>query len=244
MKTTILTLLLLGCDLRMAAQEKKLYSYFVPETKTPDSATRIEVNQKGDTVLIASYRTLDAINKTNNEFTKVYKGTPFFKNGWYKGFILENNGRQSDFLMAYNLQKEVVYLVTDPLLEATVMKPPTFWLEGHTFKLIKGRYFEPIYEGKTMILKDYQCLLQPSRATQRTGYETEGGDNEYEGEFVKFVKYYLVIGDKWREVTTGKRFYKLFGNQAEIIETYVKLNALNPNKEKDLSMIFKYFEAL
>lgn len=241
MKKTVITFFVLGYSLSVAAQEKKLYSYFVPEIKTPDNATRIEINPKGDTVLIASYRTIDAINKTNNEFTKIYKGTPFFKNGWYKGFIVENNGRESGFLMAYNLQKKVIYLVTDPLLEATPMKPQTFWLEGHTFKLIKGKYFEPIYEGNSIILKEYQCLLQSSRATQRTGYEAEA---EYEGEFVKFVKYYVVIDDKWREITMGKRFYKLFGNQAETMETYVKKNALNPSKEKDLAMIFKYFEAL
>jgi hypothetical protein len=245
MKTILIVFLLILCRLlETVAQEKKLYSYFVPQTKTADSDNHIEVNQKGDTVLVAHYRAIDALNKTNNEFTKVYKGTPFFMNGWYKGFVEEKNGHQSEFVMAYNIQKGLVYLVTDPLMEATQMRPPLFSMKQHTFKLFKNEYFEPIYEGKTVILKEYQCMLKSNRPTQRTGYETEGGESEYEGEFVKSVKYYLQNGDVLKAIPIGKRIFKLFGNQAKMVEAYAQSNRLNPEKEAELIAIFKYFDAL
>ncbi len=242
MKRNLLFLLFLGQW--VCAQEKKLYSYFVPQTKTADSDNHIEVNKKGDTVLVAHYRAIDALNKTNNEFTKVYKGTPFFKNGWYKGFIVESNGHQSDCIMEYNIQQGFVYLVTDTLLDATQMRPPEFSLEQHIFKLFKNEYFEPIYEGKNVILKEYQCLLQSNRPVQRTGYETEGGENEYEGEFIKSVKYYLKNGAKLKAIPTGRKIFKLFGNQGKTVESYAKSRNLNPEKEADLIDIFKYFDSL
>ncbi|MBV5280616.1 MAG: hypothetical protein J0651_05110, partial [Actinobacteria bacterium] len=42
----------------------------------------------------------------------VYKGTPFFKNGWYKGVLLTDNGASLNFTMAYNVQKDEVYMVS------------------------------------------------------------------------------------------------------------------------------------
>lgn len=92
MKTFLLILFSLCWGLSSNSQEKNVYNYFVQVIKTPDSNTKIEINKKGDTVLVAYYNTQDLINRTNQEFVKVYKGTPFFKNGWYKGALLTNNG--------------------------------------------------------------------------------------------------------------------------------------------------------
>lgn len=244
MKKMFISLLFIGYCLHALAQDKNAYSYFLPETKMTDQNARIEVNQKGDTVLVAFYRALEGVNKTNNTFTKVYKGTPFFKNGWFKGKTVEKNGHEAEYLMAYNQQKGVLHVMANPLLEAVMMKPTEFVLQNHRFVLLKNQYYEPIYEGKTMILKEHQCLLHSKSSVQNTGYEASGSESEYEGEFIKTTKYYWYEDGKLSGIPTGKRFFKLFGNQAKEMEMFAKDRQLTPTTEKGMIEIVKNFNPL
>lgn len=245
MKTTTLTLLVLCYWLFGAvAQDKKLYNYLSPEIKTADHDSRIEVNKEGDTVLVSSYQAFDAVNKINARFTRTYKGTPFFKNGWFKGKTVEKNGVEATFLMVYNQQKGVLHVMADPLLEAIILKPAAFTIQNHHFILVKNQYYEPIYEGKTMILKEYQCVLRLHRNLQTTGYEASGSESEYEGEFVKTTKYYWYEDGKLSGIPTGKRFFKLFGNQAKEVELFAKDKQLVPTSERDMIEIVKNFNPL
>jgi hypothetical protein len=244
MKTFLLILFSLCWGLSSNSQEKNVYNYFVQVIKTPDSNTKIEINKKGDTVLVAYYNTQDLINRTNQEFVKVYKGTPFFKNGWYKGALLTDNGASLNFTMAYNVQKDEVYMVNNPTESAVSIKPIGFSMEGHTFRQFKDRYYESIYEGKSLILKEHQCLLQLNRPIQKTGYESEGGENEYEGEFIKSVKYYLINEGKFKEIPLSKRIFRLFGEHGKTVEAFAKTKELSPNNEGSLIALFKYFESL
>jgi len=245
MKPNLLTWLLLWCWLsNVEAQEKKLYNYLSPEIKTVDHDSRIEVNKGGDTVLVASYKAFDAVNKVNSTFSKMYKGTPFFKNGWFKGRTVEKNGVEASYVMLYNQQKGLLHVMVDPLLEAIVLKPAEFTIQNHRFILVKNQYYEPIYEGKTMILKEHQCVLRLNRNLQNTGYEASGNESEFEGEFIKTVKYFLYEDGKLSVIPSGKRFFKLFGNQAKEVELFAKDKQLVLTSEKDMIEIVKYFNPL
>jgi hypothetical protein len=244
MKTYLLFIFFLCLGFPSNSQDKSGYNYFVQDIKTPDNSTQIEINTKGDTVLVAYYKINNLISRSNQEFTKVYKGTPFFRNGWYKGVMRTDNGASLNFTMAYNIQKDEVYLVNDPTQEAKSIKPTEFEMEGHTFKQFKDRYYEFIYEGKSLIMKEYQCILQLNSSAQKTGYEPEGGASEYEGEFLKSAKYYLKNENKLKEIPLNKRVFKLFGEHSKTVEAYAKSNELRPNKEGGLLAIFKYFDSL
>ena len=251
MKPVFIVCLLISLGLRSLAQEitaasveKKLYNYFIPERKVADSGTRIEVNDKGDTVLVATYNAINANNRTANDFSKVYKGTPFFKNGWYKGKVMTEKGGEVGVVMAYNLQNGRVYIVVDPQQDASELTPPSFFVEGHQFKRLKNQYFEPLYEGENILLKQYECILKPHLSSQRTGYESEGSDSEYEGEFLKSSHYYLWVNNRVKVLPTGKKLYQLFGTHRSEIENFVQRKGLNVALEHDLVAVFKYYDSL
>ncbi len=226
------------------AQDKQSYIYSLPESKIADSDHKIEINKKGDTVFVAHYKVQDLKNRSNQDFIKTYKGTPFFKNGWYRGKVKTDSGMEWEFVMAYNIQKEEVYLSSDPKLDATVMRPAYFTMEGHTFRQFKNQYYEVIYEGKNQVWKEYICTLYFSKSQQRTGYEAEGSSDEYDGEFVKSTKYYLNQKGRLVGIPSGKRGFKLFGEHQKTVAEYAKLHKIKLDSEKGLVNVWGYYESL
>lgn len=244
MKTTLIILLFTLLAASSKGQNNS-YSYFMRQMKIPGSSdTKIVVNQKGDTTLLAHYTARDAINNTYQTFTKNYKGTPYFKNGWFNGTISIENSRTMSFLMAYNVEKSVVYVVEDPEGEATTIKPQTFTIDGHTFKQLNNLYIETIYANKSSILKEYSCALISNKTEQKTGLEPEGSENEYEGEFVKSVKYYLLDGQKLKLIPKGKKVFRLFGSKKLTVEKFAKNNHIPINAEHGLLALFTYYDSL
>lgn len=238
------TLLIFWCFWAKAQERQQPINYIVPESKIADSDHTIEVNKKGDTVFIAYYKGQDLINRSNQDFVRTYKGTPFFGNGWYRGKVQTGSGMEWEFLMAYNVQKEEVYLASIPGQEATVMRPASFTLLGHTFRQYKNQYYEVIYEGESQLWKEYQCTLYSGKSGQRTGYEAEGGVNEYEGEFVKSVKYYLKEGNRLREIPSKNRVFKLFGKKSTDVKNYAQNAKLNLSAEHSLVTLFRFYDSL
>lgn len=85
MKTYLFFIFFICLGFSSNSQDKSGYNYFVQDIKTPDNSTQIEINQKGDTVLVAYYKINNLISRSNQEFTKVYKGTPFLEMVGTKG---------------------------------------------------------------------------------------------------------------------------------------------------------------
>ncbi|MFN8355750.1 MAG: hypothetical protein U0Y10_14935 [Spirosomataceae bacterium] len=225
-------------------QQNNQYGYFVRQVKVPGgSDSKIVVNSKHDTTLVAYYKMQDALNNTFQEFTKVYKGTPFFKNGWYKGSLAMETGSAVSFVMAYNVEKNVVYIIENDTQDARLIRPQTFTLEGHSFKLINGGYYEPIYTNKSVILKEYTCKLSANRPQQRTGYESEGGENEYEGVFNKSVNYFLYKNEEFIPIPKNKRIFKLFGEKQAEMEQYAKSAAIKLDSDAGLKALFSYYDS-
>ncbi|MEZ4902697.1 MAG: hypothetical protein R2822_13575 [Spirosomataceae bacterium] len=224
-------------------REGKPYSYFIPEYKISDTDSRIEINKNGDTVLVSSFQIQNGTTNTHQIATKVYKNTPFFGNRWYRGQIVTDHDNALNFVMAYNIQKGVVYLVHHESEPAAIMQPIQFTIGDHTFKQFRRQYYETVYAGKSEILKEYQCVLQLAKSAQKTGYGAEEKETEFEGEFIKSVKYYLKKEKSLKNIPPGRRLFRLFGNQRKIIEAYVKEKNLKFTKEADLVAIFKYFDS-
>ncbi|WP_041341372.1 hypothetical protein [Runella slithyformis] len=220
------------------------YNYYVPEFKLPDSDSKIVVNEKGDSVLVVRFQKKDIGLNTYQDLVKTYKSTPFFANKWHNGEIVTDNEKRLPFIIAYNIENGVVYLVRNTSEVATLMRPKEFSVMGHTFKKIQNRYFEVVHEGRTQLLKEYECKLQLNNPIIKTGYETEGGSNDYEGEYIKSVTYYLNKDGKLKYLPLGRKIFSQFGVQQKEVEEYAESNKLNPKTESGLLAIFKHFDTL
>mgnify|MGYP001200816300 CR=1 FL=1 len=221
------------------------YDYFLRKIQVPGSSdTKIVVNKNGDTTLQAYYNARDIVNNSHQEFTKTYKGTPFFKNGWYKGKLSVETGKDMEFLMAFNEQKNELYVVEDPSKDAITLKPESFTIAGHHFSQFNKAYFEVIYIGKNTILKEHSCTLSSNGSVEKTGYEVSGGVGEYEGEFVKSYKYFTLKQDEAVQLPKGKQLLNLFGDKKSLVEEYVKVNKINLKSENGIVSTFKYYDSL
>jgi hypothetical protein len=221
------------------------YAYFVREAKIADNnETRIVVNDKGDTTLVAHYKSQDVVNKTLQEFTKVFKGTPYFKNGWYQGTMSSESGKDMSFLMAYNIQKSVVYIVKSPESDAVAVRPDEFTIEGHTFRKYENIFLETLYMRQNILLKGYDCILSTGNF-EKTGYEAQGGEFGYEGEFKKYQKYFTILDDMLRVVPLGKKALLTFPKgKRPLLEQFVRTNNINLKTEQGLIEVFKYYDSL
>ena len=222
------------------------YDYFLRKIQVADNTdSKIVINKNnGDTTFQAYYNSRDVVNNTHQEFTKTYKGTPFFKNGWYKGTISTETGKDMEFLMAFNEQKNELYVVEDPNKDAITLKPEAFTIAGHHFSQFNKAYFEVIYIGKYPILKEHSCTLNSNSTVEKTGYEVSGGVGEYEGEFLKSSKYFTLKQDEVVQLPKGKQLFNIFGNKKPLIEEYAKINKINLKSENGIVSIFKYNDSL
>lgn len=239
----VVYLLFLG-DIHGQIQNK--YDYFLRKTQIAGSnESKIVINKNnGDTTFQAYYNSRDVVNNTHQEFTKTYKGTPFFKNGWYKGKVNTEGGKGIEFLMAFNVQKNEVYLVENAEKEAITIKPQQFTIAGHTFNQLNRVFFETIYDNKSTILKEHSCTLSANGVAEKTGYETSGGVGEYEGEFVKSSKYFLLTNNELKPLTRGKQLLKVFGSKKTQVEAFAKTNKINLKSENGIVSAFKYYDSL
>lgn len=218
------------------------YDYFLRKMQIAGSSdSRIVINKNnGDTTFQAYYNSRDVVNNTQQEFTKIYKGTPFFKNGWYKGKMSTESGKDMEFLMAFNMQKNELYIVEDINKDAITIKPEAFTIMGHHFSKFENAYYEIIHISKNSLLKEYSCVLH-SNNTEKTGYESSG---EYEGEFVKSSKFFILKDESVVQLPRGKNLLNLFGDKKPLVEQYVKTNNINLKTENGLVSVFKYYDSL
>lgn len=246
MKTylSLLAVLLFSSEIFGQISNNK-YDYFLRKLQIPGSSdTKIVVNKNGDTTLQAYYNSRDVVNNTHQDFMKIYKGTPFFKNGWYKGTISTESSRDMEFLMAFNVQKNELYVVEDPQKDAISIKPEAFTIEGHHFSQFNKAYYEVIYISKNTILKEHSCTLTGNGTTEKTGYEASGGVGEFEGEFIKSSKLMLLKQDEVVQLPRGKQLFNLFGDNKPLVEEFAKANKINLKSENGIVNIFKYYNSL
>jgi len=218
------------------------YDYFLRKMQVAGSSdSKIVVNKNtGDTTFQAYYNSRDVVNNTQQEFTKIYKGTPFFKNGWYKGKMSTESGKDMEFLMAFNVQKNELYIVEDINKDAIAIKPEAFTIMGHHFSKFENAYYEVVHISRNTLLKEHSCVLHSSN-TEKTGYEASG---EYEGEFIKSSKFFILKDESVIQLPRGKNFLNLFGDKKPLVEQYVKANNINLKTENGLVSTFKYYDSL
>lgn len=66
-----------------------------------------------DTVLVSEYKNPNIKLQSRNDFARVYKGTPFFNNGWFNGSVSLAGGGISKGYMAFNLVTNSLFFRLD-----------------------------------------------------------------------------------------------------------------------------------
>lgn len=259
MKNTILIISILATYWTGFAQfsdpsrsaKKSQHEYFVRENLIPADESLIEIRGK-DTVLVSYYKFTNPGNNSYQEMTRVYKGTPYFRNGWYKGFFNNTNGKPVTFSMAYNVEKGLVYYVDTGENKTIEAYPDEFTIGKTRFKAFdkkganpnhKKHYYEVLYEGKSQLLKQHICKYITLDFKNRSGYDVMT-ENTFEGMFSKATQYYLVVDNEFKKVERNDKFLKSFGERKAVIEQFMIEKKLVLDNENDLKEVLKYYDQL
>lgn len=233
------------------SQEKTpQHTYNVPKVSTPASDSRIEVAENGDTVLISKYSIQNSQNNSRLFSEKVYKGTPFFMNGWYPGVLYFDDGSVINGTLAFNLVNNLVYYSMGPNSDATESKPLAFTIREKTLAKLNSKYqntmagyFELIFGGpKLDLFRQYYCNYHGKNTGEITGYESDA--SPYEGSYDKTSKLFMGWNNQVIELKTNNNIYKQFGEYRTAMEKFGKENKLNYKKEGDIISLVVHFSGL
>ncbi len=230
--------------------QNQSHQYNIMQAHSPASDSKIIVAENGDTVLVSKYVTQNPQNNSRLYVEKTYKGTPFFKNGWYPGTLYFNDGTSTNGTLAYNLVNNLVYFSLGSAMDAAEAKPLAFTIGGQTLSKLNEKYnntnagyFEMVFGGpKLDLFRQYSCYYHSKLSGERTGYEAEGG--LYEGTYDKSVKLFLGFNNQVVELKSNKNIYKQFNEYRNAMEKYGKENKLNFKKEPDIIKLVAYFSML
>lgn len=222
--------------------QNKGTAMFIDKLTLVSSDSRIEVNGKGDTVLISEYRNPNIKLQTNSDLTKIYKGTPFFNNGWFSGSMILDGALTKKGFMAYNLTTNTIYFSLNEKHNAIEIKPDEFTIKGIVFRKYTKQYvasgeiyYQQLVEGEFELFKQYYCKYNPRNLGETTGYEMSG--DGFEGYFEKELIYYTIYNNKMERI--GKKF-SVFNQSEGKAKNFAKNNNLSLKKEIDLIKIVKF----
>ncbi|MGK7396721.1 MAG: hypothetical protein ACNS62_19240 [Candidatus Cyclobacteriaceae bacterium M3_2C_046] len=104
---------------------------------------------------------------------------------------------------------------------------------------LRNEMAEVICSGKMSLLKSFEVdFLMPT-------YNPALDIGEKEEKPVLKTEYYVAKGNKMEEMVFGrKKFYQLFGHNADEVKQFVKKHKLHLKKEEDLARIFDYYNQL
>lgn len=203
----------------------------------------LEINSKGDTVMVYDFNFLQYLNFPLLNYTTTYRNTPFYNNKWYTSSIFSEDGEKVKGVVAFNLQTNSLFFAAYPNSETIEIRPNEFTLSGKKFKKYKDVYgqagdvyYEQLVAGDVEVYKQYYCSLN---VTNRDGYQPSL--NGYDGEFDKENRYFTVFGNKMTTVGNNFKVFGLFASQAK---AYAKKENLKLTRESDLIKIATYINEL
>jgi hypothetical protein len=207
------------------------------------ASSDLEINSKGDTVIVYDFKFLPYLNITFIDYTTTYRNTPFYNNKWYSSSIFSENGEKVKGVVAYNLQTNSLFFAAYPNTKTIEIKPNEFTLSGKKLKKYKDVYgqagdvyYEQLVAGDVEVYKQYYCSLY---VTNRDGYHPSL--NGYDGEFDKESRYFTIYANKMTRIGNNYKVFGLFASQAK---AYAKKENLKLTRESDLVKIATYLNEL
>ncbi len=221
-------------------------AYFVDRMNLQASDSRIDTNSRGEVILVSEYKNRNVRQVADTDYTRMYLGTPFFENGWYQGKVVLQGSEPVEGLMAFDLNKNVVYYSPGPNKNSVELRPTDFTIKGKKFSQFKDEftgagayYYETLVYGEVMLLKQYECTYVQTKSDVDNGYGS-GQTSPYEGEYKKTEKLYLVVENALNLVKNKKVFYNSLGKHSDKAREYASKNKLNLNKEEDVIQLARH----
>jgi hypothetical protein len=222
--------------------------YFIDQLKIQSSESRIEKNKDGNTILISEFRGENVKLQSRMDMTRTYLGTPYFGDQWYMGSMYFKGGKEVNGVMAYNLVNNTLYYSLNENVQAIEVNPDKFTLGEVTFQSFDNQfigtanfYYEAISDGEPKLLKQYIDTFVQLNSNDGSSYGSNP-QGDYEGEFVKSSKYYIVIQKKLVLVTKKRSFIKSLGPYQKKAKVFVDHNHLNLKKEEDIINLIQHLD--
>ena len=179
--------------------------------------SKIDVSANGDTVMILDFNSgINPSTQSRNVMIKTFLGTPYFKHKWANGKIQLPGEKEEEAFMAYNVEKDLVYVSFPHIEEAATITPSRFDLHGSQFRKFDNSYenagrgfYEVLDEGEFTLLKKYKCVVRTGKIESNNGYEASGAGG-YDGEFYQYYDYYILYEDRINIIKGQKHFQKYF----------------------------------
>jgi hypothetical protein len=242
----IVLLFFIFCITFSSKAQNSTAAYFIDKVNSASTGSRIEVNAKGDTVLISEYTSGNVKLNSVQTFERYYLGTPYLNNGWFQGTMVLKGGEPVEGLMAYDLVRGSVYYSQNAQSQAIELKPDEFSMNGRNFSKYQdeiegaGSYFyETLVASEPRLLKMYDCTYTTTKSDVDNGYGSSVA-NKYEGEYSKKEKFYMVIDKRMLLVTKKKSFLKSLRTYSSSAASHTKSANLNLKNEEDIIKLAAY----
>jgi hypothetical protein len=214
------------------------------------TGSRIEINSKGDTILVSEQVTSIAngqnrqLATTPNRFVArggdivlEFKGTPYFINQWHEGEItLEDNEILKGFI-AYDVVYNSVYFTENTDVLASLVQPKSFTINANTFFLLdemEDRELNPFYY--TSIVEGTHQLLrrENGKFIKKDFFSYNNTQNEFSGEYVKESLHYLYSEGELVKISPKASFFAKLGTKSIQAKKIVQDENLDLNKIEDI----------
>lgn len=177
------------------------------------------------------------------------KGSPYLNKAFISGEVIVDNYRFVGVPLRYNIynddieyeEGDKILAIANPLtVKRVIINETPFVYSSYIISNAEAKgYFELLSDGEVQVLKKYKIVYIMGKAAQ--AYTT--------AEPPRFVsvpsQLYVKFGDSSAQnFKKAKSILKLFGDQMDEMQSYLKQEKLNIKKEGDLIKLITYYNSL
>ena len=149
---------------------------------------------------------------------------------------LEINARNGIKVLKGNKVKSFVWF-------DSLTTTPSYFVNGKDYKnednVSLTGFFQVLSDGSSPLLK------KTNIAIRRADYNVALNVGSPDDKILKKEDFYMLKGSNVIEIPSSKKkMLTLFGDKAEVLEKYIKDNALSTTKEDNLKLIFQHYNSL
>lgn len=176
------------------------------------------------------------------------EGSPYLFDDFRTATILDKSGQLfNDFKVKYNLfTQEAIFMNKEGVVEK--FGNPLSEIRIKNLGTFKNGYANPMYGTSNTL---YEVLFKDKLELLKLNVKKiEDGPLGYNDahppkKYVSETKYYLIINNKWVEVTKSKKsLIKAFNDKETLINEYISKNNLNISNQNDLISLITYCNTL
>ncbi len=164
-----------------------------------------------------------------------FKGALYFSGVWYFDLPIHLD-LVNDKVLIWSFDGSRLVLLNAEKIERVKLGETEFVhasrISGMTASSKLG-FYQLIYDGSIKVLAKRQKVIVQKSSTDRSyAYYKE------------FIKYFIVVGDKWTEVSSKKSLLNILSDKRDLLKDYVNKEKLNFSKstEQFLEKVVQFYE--